>query len=68
MGGRIRVRVLDANGKVVPGFSFDECEPITGDGLALPVRWKKPLSEMKVNNVRLEFEITNAKLFAFRAS
>ena len=64
-GGRIRAQVLDAGGKVVPGFSFDDCEPVTGDGLALPVRWKATLSELKQDQVRLEFEITDAKLFGF---
>ncbi len=74
--GKIRVRVLDAKGDVIPGFSYDDCAPVAGDGLALPVGWKikvgddmKPglidLTRLHDQTVRLEFEITNAKLFGF---
>jgi hypothetical protein len=74
--GRIRVQVRDLNGQVVPGFSFDDCQPVTGDGVALPVAWKtningemKPglidLSRLHDQTIRLEFEITNARLFGF---
>ncbi|WP_428938595.1 hypothetical protein [Fontivita pretiosa] len=74
--GRIRVQVRDLNGRVVPGFSFDDCQPITADGVALPLAWKtnidgqmKPglidLARLNDQTIRLEFEITNSKLFGF---
>ena len=63
-GGRIRAQVRYPTGGVVPGLSFDDCEPVTGDGLALPVRWKGDLAKLN-DDVRLEFEITDARLFGF---
>ena len=62
--GKIRVQICDARGEPIPGFTFDDCEPITGDGNALPVRWKAPLAQLK-DDVRLKFEITDARLFGF---
>lgn len=67
-GGRVRVQVRGADGAVMPGFTFDDCTPITSDGLKLPVQWKsgKPLPKRRV--IQLEFELTDAKLFAFEAA
>ena len=38
-GGSIRVEVLDQEGKVIEGFSKDDCEAITTDGLRHQVQW-----------------------------
>lgn len=62
--GTIRVQVREAGGRVAPGLSFDDCVPITGNGLTLPVRWKTGIERLQ-GEVRLEFEITNSKLFGF---
>lgn len=63
--GEVRVQVLDEKGRVVPGFAFAECQPITGDGLDLPVRWRRSLAKLGTKPVRLEFSLRNARLFAF---
>jgi len=74
--GRIRVQVREMTGQVIPGYSFDDCAPISGDGIRLPVEWTTnvngemqpgiiDLARLNDQTVRLEFEITNAKLFAF---
>jgi hypothetical protein len=65
--GPLRVQISDAaTGRVINGLSFDDCVPITADGLRQPVRWRKgSLSELADRNICLEFQITNASLFAF---
>jgi hypothetical protein len=76
-GGRIRMQVRNLNNDILPGFSFDDCAPLIGDGIALPVRWlinqngqMKPAAGMDLTRldnqtVRIEFELTNAKLYGF---
>ena len=39
-GGRLRVELLDGAGRVLPGYSADDCEPVQGDHHALQVKWK----------------------------
>ena len=66
--GRLRVQVRDAaTDEVVPGLSFDDCQAISDDGLRVPVRWGTGdgLGAVAGRMVRLEFELTSAKLFAF---
>jgi len=63
--GQVRVQVLAADGTPVPGFAIAACEPIRGDSLAAPVRWKKPLSALRGRPVRLEFFLEDARLYAF---
>lgn len=38
--GTIRVELLDMEGRRVPGFSAEDCLPITGDSLRHAVAWK----------------------------
>jgi hypothetical protein len=38
--GEVRVQVADYNCRPLPGYTFEECEPIQGDHLALHPRWK----------------------------
>lgn len=37
--GELHVELLDASGKVLPGYSRDDCRPIVGDHHATPVSW-----------------------------
>jgi hypothetical protein len=64
-GGSLRVQVLDAGGKAIPGLALEDCQPITSDALAAPVAWKRPLAELKDKPVRLEFVLEKASLFGF---
>jgi len=63
--GRLRVRLLDDTGKPLPGFDADDCEPIQGDGLALPVRWKGSMAALRGRPVQVEFIMQDAQLYAF---
>ncbi|MCB9768703.1 MAG: hypothetical protein H6752_10950 [Candidatus Omnitrophica bacterium] len=64
--GSIRVQLRDNHGEVIDGFSFEDCEPITRDGLHIPVRWKsKSLDDLLAATLHLEFEMENASLYGF---
>ncbi len=49
-----------------PGYSFDDCEPLSGDDIRAPVRWKngKTLTELVGAGVRLEFKLCQARVYA----
>jgi hypothetical protein len=66
--GSIRVGVLDQAGKSVEGFALEDCEPIKGDKLEHEVRWKAgpALGTLEGKVVRLQFELVDARLYAFR--
>jgi len=54
----------------LPGFSFDDCIPITGDQLRAPVRFKKArISDIPADKpLTLRFELTRAEIFAYEWS
>lgn len=65
--GEVRVRVLDAQRQPISGFDFSDGRPITSDALSAPVVWKRSLSDLRGQQVRLEFSVRDARLFAFSA-
>ena len=74
-GGELRVRVRDAaDGSVIDGMSFDDCQPLTRDDLRAAVVWgdeaqtKQKLASLNGRDVQLEFSLRNASLFAFEFS
>ena len=38
-GGELRAELRDAAGRPMRGFTFSDSLPVSGDGLALPVKW-----------------------------
>lgn len=77
--GELRVRIVGTDGKPVPGFDWEDAEPIRGDSLAHPVRWKgtRPgpagaagpakvtgLAGLAGRPVRLEFSLRDASIYA----
>jgi hypothetical protein len=63
--GELQVRLLDAAGRALPGFDFADGGTIRGDGVELPVAWKRGLEAVADQPVRLEFLIKDADLYAF---
>lgn len=63
--GSVTVQILDAKDRPVRGFTQQDCPPVSGDGLAVPVRWKQSLTTLEGKPVRLEFFLQNSRLFAF---
>jgi hypothetical protein len=51
----------------LPGFSFDDCVPITGDLIRAPVKFKKArLADVPADRpLTLRFELTRAEIFAY---
>jgi hypothetical protein len=64
-GGEVRAQLTRADDQPIKGFSFDDCQPITTDAVAAPLRWKAALSELSDKTVRLEFSLKRARLYAF---
>ncbi|MCL4402249.1 MAG: hypothetical protein M1436_06260, partial [Acidobacteria bacterium] len=66
--GAVRVEVLGADGKPVPGFEMSNCRPVIGNEIAYQVNWENApdLSGMQQDGVSLRFELRNAHLYAFQ--
>ena len=67
-GGEIRVELLNDKSELLSeAWSLAQAQPISADGVRLPVRWQQDadLSGLKLQSVRLRFRIRNAELFAF---
>ncbi len=62
--GEVRMRVLDDRNQVIRGFGYADCRPVIGDGLDVPVRWRRSIAKLRDQPVRLEFSLRNARLFA----
>jgi len=66
--GQVRVELQDAEGKPLPGFSLEDCEPIWGDHVSRLVEWKsgEDVGALAGRPVRLRFELSDADLFSLR--
>jgi hypothetical protein len=68
-GGRIRVAVSDANGRILPGRGFEDCTPLTADAIRNEVVWASgnaPDPEGSSDRfIKLWFEIDDAELYSF---
>lgn len=63
----LRVAVLDAD-TGQPLLGFDDCVPIVGDGVALPVVWRQPLPVSSRGRIALAFELSGkACLFGLQS-
>lgn len=64
--GSVRVEVLDAKGKPIPGFTLDDAPLLSGNELAQDVTWRGgQLSDLAGQAVQLRFNLHLAKVFAF---
>jgi hypothetical protein len=63
--GNVRAQIVDHQGKPIPGFTFADAGPITGDALAAPLQWKRSLSALAGKPIHLELALRQARLFAF---
>ncbi len=66
--GSARVQILDETGAPVPGLSFDEAVPFTGDELFYEPQWSsgKDLREVVGQQIFIDVELTEGKLYAIR--
>ena len=63
--GRIRVAVLDEQGRAIPGLGLDDCIPLAEDALDVQVAWKGRDALDVQGRLRLQFELREAALFSF---
>ena len=68
--GELRVEVLGADGKALPGFSRTDCVPVRADSTIQPIAWKGggDLSGLAGKAVRLRFHLARGRLYAFWVS
>ena len=66
--GHVKAELLDAGGKVVPGYSASECTAVQGDQLQGTIRWAQHEAVPKApsEGSRLRFLVKNARLYSFQ--
>ena len=66
--GSVRVEIQDTEGKPIPGYALNDCQPQFGDQLDRVVSWKSgtDVSQLSGTPVRLRFELKDADLYAFQ--
>ena len=66
--GSARVALLGADGNPLPGFTADDCEPISADAIDHEVRWKQgpEVAALSGKPVRVQLTMRNAELYALQ--
>ena len=66
--GNVRCEIQDAQGKPLPGFALDDCDPIVADQIECAVSWngEPELKHLASTPIRLRFELRDADLYAIR--
>ncbi|UCD29562.1 MAG: LamG domain-containing protein, partial [Planctomycetota bacterium] len=66
--GWLKVEVLDADGKVLPGYGKDDCDILQGDSIDQVVTWGER-KELPANTdpIRLHFLMKDVSLYSFTA-
>ena len=67
--GQVQVEILDEQGKVVPGYSLEDCDQIyTANEINRVVKWngKSNVGVLAGKLVRLRFVMRDADLYAFQ--
>lgn len=65
-GGALRAEVLDADGRVMPGYEMEQCVSVTADGIDLPVRWRERSAlPTSAQGRRLRFQVAGGSLYSF---
>lgn len=62
--GEVRVALLESDGRPIPGFSTDECEPLHADATRWPVKWKGQASAPTDREVCIVIQMKKARLFS----
>ena len=66
-GGELRVGLLAQDGEPIPGYTTADCTPVGGDSIRSSASWQAghQLTDLDHSQVRLQFQLRNAKLFSF---
>ena len=65
--GELRAELLDSEGRILAGYSAEDCVPIRTDGIRHMIRWDRAiqLDSLQGRAVRLRFHIRDSDLYAF---
>ena len=65
--GEIRVEAIDALGRVIKGFSKEDCKPVSGGSIQHIVSWKNGSNchPLQARPIKLRFHFEHAKLYSF---
>ena len=65
--GEVRVEAIDALGRVIRGFSKEDCQPIAGNHLEQVVSWAEGANchPLQARPIQLRFYLRRAQLFSF---
>lgn len=68
--GSVRIGIEGIDGKPLPGYAIEDCDPVFGDGIEEQVTWNgmSDLQSIAQRPVRLRFKFRDADLFAFQFS
>ena len=66
--GEARVEILDEKGAAIPGYTAEDCVPLSVDSTSARVQWKdrRSLEELSGRAVKLRFHLKNARLYSYR--
>ena len=66
--GELRIGLVGADGKPMPGFAVEDCGPVEYNGTSVAVTWKggADLSALQGRELALEFRSNRTKLYSFR--
>lgn len=64
----MRVQLLTANHEPIPGYAFDDCDPMIESGLDNEVTWKgsSDVSGFEGQPIKLRFYFKNVKLYSYQ--
>ena len=65
--GELRVELVDHGGDPIPGFTAEDCLPISADSVDATVRWQNgvSLSGLTGQPIRLKFFLDKTRLYSF---
>lgn len=64
----VKAEILDENGKVIEGYSINDCTPVSGDTTKAMLTFGRDLSELSGKNVSFRFTVENGSLYSFWVS
>ena len=67
-GGMVRVELLDAGGKPIPGYTLAQADQLNGNSVRMAVSWRgrRDVSPLAGRPVRLHLRMRAASLYAFQ--
>lgn len=67
-GGEVRIELAEASGAPIPGYAFDDCDPITGNAPCHVVAWHSngDLTALRGQSLRMRFFLRRARLHALQ--